>query len=364
MLCLVQHFRDAFHLLLTASANLEGLENNDKPREMHPAAKKLAAATACLVYMTISSALIVLNQQLMHEDGFRYPMALSGLGMGFSAVASYIACKVFHVVEIKRTMTVRFYMLRIMPVGLFMALTLHFGNTVYLYLTVSFIQMLKAFTPIATMVGLFVAGLETPTKRLILAVLLIAIGTAIASYGEVNLSWIGVACMMASETFEATRLVMTQILLVGLKFHPIEGLMYLAPACFFWLMAGVVVLEWPTMSANNALQLIANKPFLYFAAAAMGFCVNLLAYMVIQTASSLTLKVLGTIKNAIVVWIGIIFLQELVTKLQGFGYAVSLLGFFLYNYIKMQQMDKPDPNRKQQYTALPQTDLQHDSNKV
>lgn len=28
------------------------------------------------------------------------------------------------------------------------------------------------------------------------------------------------------------------------------------------------------------------------------------------------LQVLGTIKNAIVVWIGIIFLQELVTKLQ------------------------------------------------
>lgn len=27
-------------------------------------------------------------------------------------------------------------------------------------------------------------------------------------------------------------------------------------------------------------------------------------------------QVLGTIKNAIVVWIGIIFLQELVTKLQ------------------------------------------------
>ncbi len=63
-------------------------------REMHPVAKKVAAVVACLVYMTISSALIVLNQQLMNEDGFRYPMALSGLGMGFSAVASYIACKV------------------------------------------------------------------------------------------------------------------------------------------------------------------------------------------------------------------------------------------------------------------------------
>ena len=68
--------------------------------------------------------------------------------------------------------------------------------------------------------------------------------------------------------------------------------MYLAPACFFWLMAGVAVVEWPTMRANNALQLILNKPFWYFSAATMGFCVNLLAYMVIQTASSSTLKVM------------------------------------------------------------------------
>ena len=68
--------------------------------------------------------------------------------------------------------------------------------------------------------------------------------------------------------------------------------MYLAPACFVWLMAGVAVVEWPAMRDNHALQLMLDKPFWYFAAAAMGFCVNLLAYMVIQTASSLTLKVL------------------------------------------------------------------------
>lgn len=79
---------------------------------------------------------------------------------------------------------------------------------------------LQAFTPIVTMVALFVAGLEIPNRRLISSVVLIACGTAIASYGEINLSIIGVVFMLFSESFEAIRLVMTQVLLVGLKFHP------------------------------------------------------------------------------------------------------------------------------------------------
>ena len=52
--------------------------------------------------------------------------------------------QVFKVVEVNRVLTWNFYLRRILPVGLFMALTLLCGNLVYLYLTVSFIQMLKA----------------------------------------------------------------------------------------------------------------------------------------------------------------------------------------------------------------------------
>lgn len=51
--------------------------------------------------------------------------------------------QVFRIVEVNRVLTWKFYLERILPVGFFMALTLLFGNIVYLYLTVSFIQMLK-----------------------------------------------------------------------------------------------------------------------------------------------------------------------------------------------------------------------------
>ena len=70
----------------------------------------------------------------------------------------------------------------------------------------------------------------------------------------------------------------------------VEGLLYMAPACCMWLLLGVAVVEWPRMAAENALGLIAAKPGLYLMAAAMGFGVNSLAYIVIQLASSLTLK--------------------------------------------------------------------------
>ena len=81
------------------------------------------------------------------------------------------------------------------------------------------------------MVALFCAQMETPTKRLISAVCVIAVGTAIASYGEVHLSTLGVIFMFSSEMFEAIRLVMTQMLLVGLKLHPSE---YRDPLRLFW----------------------------------------------------------------------------------------------------------------------------------
>lgn len=64
------------------------------------------------------------------------------------------------VVPADKVVDSRFYVTRMLPVGFCMALTLVCGNTVYMYLTVAFIQMLKAFTPVITMLGLFLAALE------------------------------------------------------------------------------------------------------------------------------------------------------------------------------------------------------------
>ncbi|GAB4823502.1 hypothetical protein N2152v2_010548 [Parachlorella kessleri] len=282
-------------------------------------------------------------------------MALAGMGQAFSGSMAYLCCRVFGLVRADRQLPPRFYRSSALPVGLLMAANFCLANTVYLYLTVSFVAMLKALQPAVTMLGLFMARLETPSRRLILSVCLIAVGTGLTSVGELNFSAVGLAIMLLSMLTEASRLVMTQLLLVGLNFHPVEGLMYLAPSCTLWLLLGSLAFEVRSMRATGAFAFVARHPAPFLAAAALGFLVNWLNYVVIKKASALTLKVLGPVKNALVVLSGMVLLHDTVTPLQFIGYSVSLAAFVWYNMIKMQQGSpgKPPPT-----PTLPSYDTQ------
>lgn len=216
---------------------------------------------------------------------------------------------------------------------------------------------LQAFGPVTTMACAVAAGLEPPHTNLMLSVFIIGVGVATASCANDKLSYVGIIVQFLAMLSESARLVLTQKLLQGYSFnasmcsgfgaanaleyhvsnpsHTVEGLMYTSPACIFWLFLGWLVFESQRMIAANAFAKIAAAPLLYCCAAALGFLVNVTAYWTIQLTGGLTIKVLGTVKNAIVVLLGMIFLAEPVTALQLVGYGTSIGGFALYNWHKM-----------------------------
>jgi hypothetical protein len=195
--------------------------------------------------------------------------------------------------------------------------------------------MLKAFTPVSTMLSGFAFGLEKPSAKLIAAVGCISCGVLVSSYGEVNFSAFGVAAMLLSIAAEGLRTVLMQHLLSSKQFHPLEAWMYLGPACIVWLFVLIGVVEAQQIQDQQALSImLAHKWYFGFAALA-GFAVNALAMLVIKLASALTLKVLGVCKDVGLVTFGVLLLGEHVAGLQVGGYAIALCGFAAYNYIKM-----------------------------
>lgn len=309
----------------------------------------VATVVICVAWTCVSSVAILVNKHVMVDVGFKYPTTVACMGLVTTTILSYAALQLLALPGLHRAVvSSRYYLTQVMPTGFMMALTFVTGNGAYLHLTIAFVQMLKAFCPVITMLLLFLVRLERATPRLVASVTLISLGVAMASYGEMNMSLVGLATMLSSVVAEAVRLVMTQHLLQDQTMHPFEGLVYIGAACSFWLTLLALLTEWDHIMIKGAHLLIVQHPIKFAAAALAGFGVNTLAILVIKMASSLTLKVLGTVKDAALVTIGVVFLHEIVSHMQLTGYIISITGFVAYNVVKAtttmttKMLDGPD----------------------
>ncbi|GFR50579.1 hypothetical protein Agub_g12853 [Astrephomene gubernaculifera] len=302
-----------------------------------PQRKTLKAAGACLLWLFCSSLIILVNKYIMVDLGFKYPMAVAAMGMGFASIATFFYCDVLKQIPPAAGVDSAFYWKRIFPVGACQGLTLFLGNQMYFYLTVAFIEMSRASLPVTTMVALWLARLETPTASVIRAVCLTALGCGVAAYGEVHLTIVGALLAASNLTMESVRLVMTQYLLVGCDMHPLQSLKLIAPAATLTLLVGSAMREYPTMVADKALDIVLRYPFHFLLAACLGLVVNVLGVIIIKLSSATTLKVLAAVRGPIVVMCGVLLFSEAVTMLEFFGYSIALGGFIWYQYALTQK---------------------------
>jgi drug/metabolite transporter (DMT)-like permease len=308
-----------------------------------------------IAWAIASSSLIFLNKYLMSSAGFHYPMILCSMGVLASWAISVLMIKTgFAEFTQRQKITVRWYLINVMPIGLFAAMSLGFGNYVYLYLSVSFIQMLKACVPAVTLFVMFIAGLEKLDQRVLLGVVVLTVGTTMSAYGEIDFKWVGVVMMVTSEFCEAIRMAVLQYLLGNLRFELVEGLYLFAPASLFCLLLGIMWLEFPTFMRENGMLKILENPALYFTAAMLGFCVNYLTLGVIKSTSGLTFKVLGQAKNTMVIFLSVLLFGSTVTGLQIVGYSISMIGFYIYQIGKMAQTARENEEKSMMHELASQ----------
>lgn len=149
---------------------------------------------------------------------------------------------------------------------------------------------------------------------------MISAGCALAAYGEVHFELSGFLCQCAAIAFEASRLVMIQILLHGLKMDPIVSLHYYAPVC-----AGINMLILPFTEGLEPFYALHRVGLLVlFSNAGIAFALNVAAVFLISVGSGLILTLAGVAKDILLISGSVVAFGSRITFLQVLGYSQVL----------------------------------------
>jgi len=289
---------------------------------------KVSATTIIPVWIVLSSAVILYNNHLYSTLNFRYPVFLVTWHLTFAAIGTRVLQRTTHLldgakeVHITKDMFVR----SILPIGLLFSGSLILSNTAYLYLSVAYIQMLKAFTPVAILLISWSFRIQEPSKKLAVIVFMISTGVALASHGELHFNLVGFITQAAAVAFEASRLVMIQLLLHGLKMDPLVSLHYYAPVC---ALINSLVLPF-TEGLAPFYELARIGPLILISNASIAFLLNVAAVFLVGAGSGLVLTLAGVFKDILLITGSVLLFGAQITPLQVFGYSVALGGLVLF----------------------------------
>ena len=242
------------------------------------------------------------------------------------------------------------YVNRVIPIGALYAASLWLSNSAYLHLSVSFIQMTKALMPGLVYVCGVAFGMEKLTRVTSFNMFIIAIGVAIAAYGEINFVYIGVVEQLSALVFEALRLMLVQVLITrqGYAMNPIQSLYYVSPACAACLALPFAAVELPEILADVHLEIDYGMLLLN---ALTAFALNLAVFLLIGKTSALTMNIAGVIKDWMLIFASQHMFGNEVTFLNYLGYVIAFLAVGMYNYNKLKAAKRKEAAAKAEAAA-------------
>ncbi|KAJ4750927.1 Nucleotide-sugar transporter family protein [Rhynchospora pubera] len=301
------------------------------------------------IWIFLSFSVIVYNKYILDPKMYNwpFPISLTIIHMAFCSFLAFIAIHVFRFIELPSSMNGDLYVSSVVPIGALYSLSLWFSNSAYMYLSVSFIQMLKALMPVAVYSIGIMFKKETFNSSTMLNMLSISFGVAIAAYGEARFNVTGVSLQLAAVAFEATRLVLIQILLTskGISLNPITSLYYVAPCCLAFLIVPWWFVEFPRLRSAASFQ---PDLVIFGTNSICAFALNLAVFLLVGKTSALTMNVAGVVKDWLLIAFSWSVIRDTITPLNLIGYGIAFLGVAFYNHAKLQALKVKEMQKKAQ----------------
>jgi drug/metabolite transporter (DMT)-like permease len=293
----------------------------------------------------LSGPCLVFSLKLLILAGFHHTVFTTAVSQAACALVALALVRVLRIAPL----TVRFswadWAMTFVPIGLCVCVALATGNAVYRYMNISFIEMLKGFSPAAVLLTHTLSGKPPPSRTHVVVVSCIGIGSCIATLGEVHLHVVGLLLYAVSIFSDALRLVAVNGLLSNIKLGVVESVYHVASASSILLFVLSGLIEKPHRHWRSWFLDKARDPnpnanswsVLFLTVCSCSILLNMASFLVIQRTDIVMLKLLAISRNALVVVCGVTVFGEETSPLQMCGYAILLSSFIYYNWLQVQQ---------------------------
>ena len=356
--------------------------------------RHLVILALILTWYLASITIVFANKHLLTNREFHYPFVMTA---STNAVVATLACLITRLPRFRQPALARKSIQKVVvPIGLCTALDIGFSNWSLLMVSVSFHMIIKGTIPAFVLLAGWLLRLEPMSTLTAASIALVCIGIGLASSAEVSFSGFGLLTGLASAAMSGLRWALTELLMKGRAArsgesigsststrssdasscrtsadhpsadhpsahhsngaapavgpeppsallsrhsHPLGSVMYISPVTAICALVPALafeseILESPFLSsAELSLQLLAFLTIV----SSLVFVLLLAEFWLVKLTSSLTLSILGILKELLTILLAAVTRGDHLTVVNLSGFAICSLGVLMYNCVKQRK---------------------------
>eukprot|EP00057_Strongylocentrotus_purpuratus_P004310 XP_003728442.1 PREDICTED: solute carrier family 35 member E4 [Strongylocentrotus purpuratus] len=285
-------------------------------------------------WLTLNICLTNINKWLFMSYGFPYPLFVTALHMLSTAIFGFVVIRFtpFGAAYGEGNARLKFaphLSPKIFILSVVSTVSIACGNIALKHLYVSFVKMIMAVTPLATVIILKVLFGREFDQFVYLSMLPLCFGSLLCTIGEVNFSVFGFIAAFTATLLRAGRSVLQGVLLKDERIDSVRLLYHICIPSFLQLGVASLLFEggalWdPRLSTSIELWTL----IILSCICAVGY--NIMTFLVTYYTSPVTVQVLGNISIVLTVGLSLLIFQNEVSLLSIVGIASIVLGSLMY----------------------------------
>jgi len=216
------------------------------------------------------------------------------------------------------------------PIGTMFCVAVAASNEAYLYCGVAVLQFMKECNILLAFVLSCLAGLQEASPLRLIVLLCIVASTVVAVGGDVNFSALGIALQGLSQVAEATKAVLSEVVLRGRDFRldPLTLTMLTSPICcaalgFCAAMTGGAGLGPALLRCWRPVAL----------SSLLAFVLNIATATMIREVSVVGLFLCGLVKDVSLVILSWLLFDEPITAIQWASFSLTICGVAMWCFL-------------------------------